>query len=473
MIKWIYAIAIVVMLLATIVAYWINRRKIKKLKCNNNFLKIFYGLAMWIAETFPSNLVLGNNHIQTSLRKLNIKDKVTKEQQEYVLEKLSIVLLVVMGTLGVGMITSFVYGDKGRIKTLERYEIGGGEAIYNLQATVEGEQKLLEICVPERIYSEEEANELLKESANQLEEIMLGENESAEQVTKSLNFVPTMMEGQVQVEWNISDDDIITYDGEIGNVDVDGNKVTVSANLLIQEYSMTKDFLITVFPIDPVQQLQEYVQKQVYSSDGSYKQIELPEKIAGKDIVFTLNSDNMHIWVFPVGMIIALAIFILKDKDLDKELEKRNQQLLSDYPEIVSKLLLLTMTGMSVRSAFVAILSSSGDKSNRYVYGEIRLMLANIQSGKSEYKAYEEFGKRCGIHCYIRLMNIVNQNLRRGSNEMGKVLKSELDAALLEKKNSALKLGETAGTKLLGPMIILLIISLVIVAAPALMSLKM
>ena len=55
---------------------------------------------------------------------------------------------------------------------------------------------------------------------------------------------------------------------------------------------------------------------------------------------------------------------------------------------------------------------------------------------------------------------------------MAAALQEEMGNALIERKNKALKEGEEAGTKLLGPMIIILIVAMGIVVAPALMSIK-
>ena len=48
----------------------------------------------------------------------------------------------------------------------------------------------------------------------------------------------------------------------------------------------------------------------------------------------------------------AAAVFIGQDMELHKQYELRNQQLLLEYPEFVSRLQLLLCSGMSIRSAF-------------------------------------------------------------------------------------------------------------------------
>ena len=60
--------------------------------------------------------------------------------------------------------------------------------------------------------------------------------------------------------------------------------------------------------------------------------------------------------------------------------------------------------------------------------------------------------------------------MRRGTKDLSIILKSELNEAMNEKKNNILKSGGQISTKLLGPMVIMLLISIVIIMVPAFMS---
>ncbi|MBR3644888.1 MAG: hypothetical protein IKN54_00565 [Lachnospiraceae bacterium] len=473
MIKWIYILLFLISTTAVITCGWRNANKVKRYKCSNNFIKLFYGISFWIVNICPGHIVKESSHVEEIIKKLSVKEQVTKEHKEYVLEKTATVVLIVYGALLLATVVAFVNDNSKYTDVLQRYDKGQGEAIYELNAIVENETRKIEVVVQEKTYSEDEAMELLKVCKNSIQKEVLADNKSPDRVDKSLNLVESMLNGEVQVQWEISNDKAVGYDGKIGEVKSDGTPVELTATLVLQGYTAVKNITLTVFPIDPKEHIQEYVQMNIDNSDLSKKEVKLPQKLGDKDVRFISKKDKTYELIFPVAVVAALFIYFFKDRELQKELDKRNLQMMADYPEIVSKLLLLTMTGMSVRRAFVTIADGAEDKKQRYVYGEIRLLVSNLQSGRSELKAYEEFGKRCGVYSYIRLMNIISQNLKRGSNEMGKALKAELDMALLEKKNNAIKIGETAGTKLMVPMILLLIISLVIIAAPALLSLQM
>ena len=94
-------------------------------------------------------------------------------------------------------------------------------------------------------------------------------------------------------------------------------------------------------------------------------------------------------------------------------------------------------------------------------------MMNQMQAGISEKQAYEAYGKRMGEGCYLKLMSLIVQNLQKGNAGLLKALSDEEERAFLKRLEHAKKLGEEAGTKLLFPMLILLIVVMVIVMVPA------
>lgn len=93
-----------------------------------------------------------------------------------------------------------------------------------------------------------------------------------------------------------------------------------------------------------------------------------------------------------------------------------------------------------------------------------------IKNGCLEGKAYVDFGKRCGTHSYVKLGNLLEQNIRKGTKGLRDILTAEVSEAFEERKVLAKKKGNEAGTKLLLPMGIMLVISMVIIIVPAFLS---
>ena len=106
----------------------------------------------------------------------------------------------------------------------------------------------------------------------------------------------------------------------------------------------------------------------------------------------------------------------------------------------------------------------------RYAYEEMILMLHEMDSGVDEKTAYRHFSIRCRQVKYVKMISLLEQNLKRGSKDLIKTLQEETRDAFEERKNNAQKAGEEAGTKLLLPMFMMLLIVLVVIMVPAFMS---
>ena len=111
----------------------------------------------------------------------------------------------------------------------------------------------------------------------------------------------------------------------------------------------------------------------------------------------------------------------------------------------------------------------SGSK-KRYAYEFMSEGLNMLKSGKPQIYVYEEFGMKCGIKEYMKFSSLIVQNIKKGTKELALLLTLEAKDAFEERKNMAKKYGEEAGTKLLLPMIIMLIVVMAIIMVPALMS---
>jgi len=183
--------------------------------------------------------------------------------------------------------------------------------------------------------------------------------------------------------------------------------VTVTATMSLQNYSAKKDISLCVFPPDNNGE-ESIIQDYIDNFNVNEKQISLPEKIADNSVLYHIASDNYSGSVLALGLIISFMFFYLKDRDIKKDLSEREMQLRNDYPEIVNKIMLLVKAGLSMVNAWEKTLESAGDKTNNTVYKEMRIALTKVQSGMTETRAYEEFGRQCGVHCYIRFSNLIN-----------------------------------------------------------------
>lgn len=208
-----------------------------------------------------------------------------------------------------------------------------------------------------------------------------------------------------------------------------------------------------------------------YSSDVS-----LPENLDSKNISFYKISSKPTILFLPLGILTAVLIFFSSLTNVDKLLKSRAGELTSDYPEIVSKLLLLHGAGLTIQNAFATILEDYKKKNvhsdNHYIYQEIERTLNKIKSGSPESGSYAEMGKRCQLHSYIKLGTLLEQNIRKGSSDLQNALNYEVKEAFSLHKSNVLSSGEKNGTKMLFPMILILTVVMILIIIPAFLSMN-
>ena len=106
----------------------------------------------------------------------------------------------------------------------------------------------------------------------------------------------------------------------------------------------------------------------------------------------------------------------------------------------------------------------------RYVYEEVLTAYQEMTNGASEAASIEHFGKRCRQLCYLRYASIINQNMKKGTEGFIALLEAEAADAFEKRKEWSRQLGETAGTKLLLPMMLMFGIVISIIIMPAFMA---
>lgn len=162
------------------------------------------------------------------------------------------------------------------------------------------------------------------------------------------------------------------------------------------------------------------------------------------------------------------------DRDLYDKVNKRNREMLLDYPEIINKFTLLVGAGMSLSNAWGRITKEYKEKGRqkRYAYEEMSITYGELLLGISEPIAYERFGRRAKLLPYLRFSSLLVQNLKKGSSDLLHSLELEAAQAFEERKELAKRMGEEAGTKLLVPMMLMLMLVLTVILVPAFISLQ-
>ena len=162
-----------------------------------------------------------------------------------------------------------------------------------------------------------------------------------------------------------------------------------------------------------------------------------------------------------VVMFAAVAYYYFGTLTTEKII-KRSELLLSDFSEAVSKLALLTNAGMNLREAWREV-SKAGDTE---LYQEMRITVNQMDNGMREPDAFYEFGIRCVIPEIKKLTSTIAQALVRGPKEVADTLQAQSKEVWATKKQTVRRKGETAASKLLIPMMLMLVGILVMVVIP-------
>lgn len=172
--------------------------------------------------------------------------------------------------------------------------------------------------------------------------------------------------------------------------------------------------------------------------------------------------------LFVVGL--PLLVIYFSHRELDRKLQQRRDAIQRDFPDFLSKLVLLVNAGLTSGKAMERILGEK--RRSGPLYCELWMMQGDLAGGKGEIAAYESLARRCRSPLVTRFVSVMLQNSRRGGGELTAILRLQATECWEIRKRNALRLGEEASTKLILPMMIMFAAILLIVAAPAVMGLR-
>lgn len=448
---------------------------------NSTFLKPFYKVSSFLYERFINEKK--NSYIKRTENIFALLQPGTDYRnlsRNFFLEKMSMLLLL----LFLGLVFSLMLQIKENSGSLleegyrlPRNEAGGESYKVNLNAVIgEEEVKNIEVIVRTKHYTKEELQQLAQEFVILLEKDFLSENQTVDFVNKDVSL-PKQIEGfPFTVEWEWEEVRYINRRGNLQEgIPENGQVMLIKANITCEDFAMEHSFAIRVYPKESTleEALNRKIEEILQADEGNGEWFDLPENFDGMQIRWTEKKKSNSFILLMLTFIAAIAVFFAKDKDLQKKLTDREEQMKADYPEIVSKLTLYIGAGMTVRGAFRKIAEEYRQRINkekRYAYEEMILMLREMDSGVDEKTAYRHFSIRCRQVKYVKMISLLEQNLKRGSKDLIKTLQEETRDAFEERKNNAQKAGEEAGTKLLLPMFMMLLIVMVVIMVPAFMS---
>ncbi len=394
-------------------------------------------------------------------------------------------LLAVLTVSGIILSTAFMIKDYTTARTIPDYKLkrgtyGQGEREEVLDYEIsDGTKGNIALEIPEATYTAKESRKILTKTLLQMDKAILADNHSSNHIDRNLDLVNSLPDSPVSISWSSSRPDLIDFEGILSrDIPKEGTDVLLEAELSLSGQSENYRKDIIIFPPRPStvnEQLKYKVEEENSKLEG--KEFILPESLDDERKItwkFKPSSTGTSILILTIALV--LFLYIAPKKQQEELLRQRREQLILDYPDIITKFLLLLSAGLSIRSCFERItMDYSKIRDEQYkkihpVYKEIAFTYREMKSGGSEITAYENLGKRCECPEYKTFSTLLAQNVRKGNKDIVEILEREAHDAFDQRKRNARIMGDKAGTKLLIPMIMMLSIVLLILMVPAFLS---
>lgn len=365
---------------------------------------------------------------------------------------------------------------------VERDTVGGSERTETFWYQVDGqEKKEFTLEVSPQVLSEAEAEKLLEEARTEWEEVFLGENVSAEQVNTDLVFLTQLSDGLVTARTTPDQLTVLDEDGRLIGEDIpdEGTVVSLETEFSYEGYSLTDVRSVHVYPpaVSSEQMLEEKVAEAVADAEAKSREkktLLLPETVDGHTVQWGMQKSGHWAVILLLGAALLAALYFREKEEVKKREKAREAQLLYEYPQMIEQICLLLGSGMTIRRAWEKMVTAYRRQKERdqipdkIFMEEMAITEYEMKAGRGERECYERFGIRTGAEPYRRFAAILTRNLSKGNDDIRRLLEEEADQAMSMRKNTALRLGEEASTKLLGPMLIMFLVILAAVIFPAL-----
>lgn len=367
-----------------------------------------------------------------------------------------------------------------------RPDVGKGPEVLPLEIQFKGKEnevkKEIELNVGEARYSEEDTISKLEKGLK--ESLILGNNEDSQAVASRLNLIKNFKGFDTKkfaILWESSNMNIIDEKGNVNRelVDLENGEIDLKAVLVRKEDNKvlwTRDFSMNVLKNGPPTN-EQLVKKAVSSFGDSMNfgadKIEIPKNIHGVEVSWKVKKEkNITIYLVIGFMVIGIALALVRVKESTiKNIKNKREHILYEFPEFLNKLILLVNAGMNIRDAWLKI--SDDVKKNNYFFRLVKETAYDIrEAGTTELEAYDRFKKKCSISQTSKFTNIIRQNLRKGSSEMVYRLEELSKTCWQMRVDVTKEMGKRASSKLLFPMLIMLIVIIIIVGMPAVIQIS-
>lgn len=385
-------------------------------------------------------------------------------------------LILIIVLIGVSITYGFLADDTIALK---RNPFGKGEKEQELLLKDKEGTKRVSVNVEERELSSMEKEALFRKFFGTLKYNMRGKNKTLKSVNRKLIFDDSLDGFPFGIEYQPEDYSLIGLSGELGEEargikegSTKETRIRVTATYRGWEESDVVTVILTAPDKKAKLGLYEQVKKKLQHMEETSRRedvVLIPGKLGDVKIKVPDSGGGFMSMIFLVVLCLPLLIlrkfYKLKEQD---EIRKKEEE--EDFPLIVHLLSLYMKSGLSFSSAVHRISRNYQENlgpKERTAFMDIVIMDKQLSMGVSQKEACISWGRRSSHPMYQKLSAALVQILVKGSKEGDRILGHMEREAFEHRIERARKEGNTAQTRLLFPMMILLCLVMIIVLFPA------
>ncbi len=240
------------------------------------------------------------------------------------------------------------------------------------------------------------------------------------------------------------------------------------------EVQMWAPALAEISPEERVKMIAEKAQAGDYTEEGV---VRLPtETELGESLYWTKRKPSSYAYLGCLSLL-SLFVFWQQEREYKQKIKDRQYQIEQAYPEFINELVILLGAGLSFSATWKRLgedyqKQRAEGKEENPLYEEIYQESRQLQAGASMREVLEEFIANIRSKQARRFAVLAIQNLKRGDAFLISRLKELNQEAWELRKKQVRERSEEVDTKLLFPLMLMLIVILMIVLTPAMISMQ-
>lgn len=280
--------------------------------------------------------------------------------------------------------------DTNGASMLSRNSYGKGKREEELKVIAGDIKETMTITIQEQEYTKQQLEEIIQNSGEKLQDLVLGENKSLDEIRSKLNLISEIPDTGIKVSWELDNYEVMNHQGELRkeNLKDDGTLVKLTATLSYEEEKAEVSFYACIYPpvLSRSEKILNKISEEIERLDEETKEDEnmlLPTNVDGIPVIWKQGRNFRAAGLMLLGIVLSLFLYVSDQEKKKKDKKMRDMQLALEYPQMISKITLYLGAGMTVRKAWYRISEDyerqKEEKGKKAVYDEMIYTMHEIQ----------------------------------------------------------------------------------------------